>query len=280
MKTIFHRFLGIVLVVFAVTGMLLSLAGLAGVWGYKKRVETSLAQKLELLSTTLETTTQGLEIASQSLETSSKSITAIQTTLDSLAISIEDSTPMLDSLDTLLSDDLPATITSTQTSLASAQSSAKIIDGFLNIVSLILPGNPYNPAVPLHEALGQVSASLDGLPGSFTEMATSLETTNDNLVVIKANVELIATSVSQIERSLADAKEVVSQYQEIVTKLQGTVETAQKQLSLWLNGLVWISTLLLVWLGVMQVGLLLQGLDILATSDHEPGLQEPPTPGG
>ena len=279
MKTIFHRFLGIVLVVFAVTGMLLSLAGLAGVWGYKKRVETNLAQKLDLLSTTLETTTQGLEIASQSLETSSESITAIQTTLDALAISIEDSAPMLDSLDTLLSDDLPATITSTQTSLASAQSSAKIIDGFLNFVSLILPGDPYNPAVPLHEALGQVSASLDGLPGSFTEMAASLETTNDNLVVIKANVELIATSVSQIERSLTDAKAVISQYQVVIVDLQQTIETAKNQLPSWLNGLAWISTLLLLWLGVMQIGLLLQGLDVLAISGREPGLQEPPTPG-
>jgi hypothetical protein len=114
----------------------------------------------------METTVQALEVAQASLKSSIESVTSVENTLNATATTIETSGPMLDTLAGLMKDDLPTTISSTQTSLISAQESARIIDTVLRALTRIpfVSNDLYNPPVPLHIALGQVSTSLMGCP--------------------------------------------------------------------------------------------------------------------
>jgi len=241
------------------------LVSLVVLWLYKQPFQSSLVRQIDNVNSALKTTSEGLDLVTLSLSTASSSVTTLEETVETLAQSIQDTTPMIDTLSIFISEDLPTTITSTQTSLIAAQSSARIIDTVLGIITKIpfFPGEPYNPPVPLHIALGRVSSSLDDLPRTFSAMDTSLKATSQNLTLIQANIHLIAKDISQVNQSLNEAKQVVSQYQHLVSRLQNNLKNIQTQAPFWLNALAWTLTALLLWIGSSQVGLLLLGMDIL-----------------
>jgi len=265
MKNSFRRISAYLLIFSGAIGVALSLVSLVVLWLYKQPVESALIHQIDNVNSALKTTSEGLNLVSQSLSTTTGSVSTLENTVETLAQSIQDTTPMIDTLSIFISEDLPATITSTQTSLIAAQSSARIIDNVLGIVTKIpfFPGEPYNPPVPLHIALGRVSSSLDDLPRTFIAMDTSLKATSQNLTLIQANIHLIAKDISQVKQSLSEANQVVSQYQLLVSRLQKNLKNMQTQAPLWLDALAWALTIFLVWIGSSQVGLLLLGLDIL-----------------
>ena len=264
MKSTVSRTIGLVLIVSAISGILICALGIIAVWKLKSPLIQAANTNLATLSTMLASTDEGLALAAQSLETASTSIDTLQSTVDTLAKSINNTTPLVDTLSSLLSDDLPETIQATQTSLGSAQSSAKIMDNVLKVVTSIpfFPGEPYNPSVPLNVALGQISDSLKPLPDTFSAINVSLEKTKDNLVVIKADIGLIAEYIRQIQRSLDKSQTVVTQYQTITESLQRRVTSAEQKIPRVINASAWIATLVLLWLASTQIGLLVQGLEM------------------
>jgi hypothetical protein len=262
MKLVLKRLIGLVLIGTAVAGMLLCLAGLAGLWHVKPRVTAKLTAGLKLTGTTLETTAQGLDIVDLSLQTASASTAALDVALLTLAKSISDTVPLVDSLTALTGQDLPAIVIAAQTSLVTTQSSARIVDEVLRSVTSIpfFPGERYNPSVPLHVAFGQVSASLDDLSQSFAGMESSLKMTGANLGMVESEVHQMATQIRHIDTSLDEAEKVVGQYQALILKLRAQVEQIQAALPRWMNLLTWVLAVILVWIGIAQIGLLMQGL--------------------
>jgi uncharacterized phage infection (PIP) family protein YhgE len=265
MKSILSHFIGLILITSAIIGFLICTVGIIAMWKLKTPVIQAAKANLEILTTTLASTNEGLTLAAQSLETASASIDALQTTVDTLAKSINDTTPLIDSLASLLSNELPDTIEATQTSLKSAQSSAKIMDNVLKVVTSIpfFPGEPYNPPVPLNVALGQVSDSLKPLPESFSEIKNSLEKTRGNLDVVKVDIGVTVENVLQIKQSLDASQMVISQYQTITNSLELRVTSAQQLIPKVINTSAWIATIVLVWLATTQIELFVQGQEML-----------------
>jgi methyl-accepting chemotaxis protein len=194
----------------------------------------------------------------------------VQSTTASLAQSLEDAVPILDSLDRLVRNDLPATITATQTSLASAQTSAKLIDDVLGAITQLplLPLDQYAPEIPLHVALGQVSESLDPLPASFENIADSLETARGNLSELQVQVKGVNAELDEINANLASATSAITQYRAITHELQVKIDAAQTKLSSSLNRISWTVTAILCWLIIASLGLLTQGLEFFGVQIH------------
>jgi len=266
MKHVFRRFFGLVLAIFSAIGLLLFLLGIFAVWKYKPPAEEVLNSGLELLDTTLSATREGLTLADQSLDTASTSMETLETTVDALSLLISNTVPLADSMSLMMGEELPGTIRATQLSLDSAQSSARIIDNVLIIVSSIpfFPGEPYNPAVPLNVSLRQVSESLDPLPAAFQDMESNLASTSDNLEIMKAEIALIARDIHQISKSLEESQNVIAQYQQVTALLQSKLKSLQKHLSTGMDIAAWVFTVILVWLAITQVGLLAQGFEMLS----------------
>lgn len=266
MKHVFRRFFGLILAIFSAIGLLLFILGIFAVWKYKPPAEELLNSGLELLDTTLSATREGLTLADQSLDTASASMETLETTVDALSLLISNTVPLADSMSLMMGEELPGTIRATQLSLDSAQSSAKIIDNVLTIVSSIpfFPGDPYNPAVPLNVSLRQVSESLDPLPSAFQDMESNLEATSDNLEIMEAEIALIARDINKISKSLEESQKVIAQYQQVTSVLQSKLKSVQKHLSNGMDIAAWVFTVVLVWLAITQVGLLAQGLEMLS----------------
>ncbi len=165
MSRTLSRLFGFILIITGLVGIAISSVGLTTLWRNKARMTERIHADLELTINALEATAEGLRIADQSLETAAVNITTMESTLTTVAESLAETPELLDAISDLISNDLPDTIGATQASLEAAQSSAEIIENVLIILTSIpfLPGDPYEPEVPLHVSLGEVSTSLDAM---------------------------------------------------------------------------------------------------------------------
>jgi hypothetical protein len=272
MKQLLARLVGFILVIGAILGLILSIAGLVIVSSVENQVTTRIVAGLDLLDSALGSTADGLSVADKALVEAGDTVRSLETTTLGVSQTISDTIPLVDSVATLVGEDLPSSISAAQTALTAAESSAKVADDTLALLAALalLSGVEYEPPVPLHTGIAQISGSLDRLPAAFTEMERGLDTTSSNLARIETDVAWLSGSIGQIDTSLDDARSVVGQYQSVVVSLRAELASTRETLPRWLGWLRWGISLILVWLGIAQLGLLSQGLELVRREWGQP----------
>ena len=260
-----RRLFGLLLIVAAAAGFVFSVVGLFEIWHYRPVVTQKVIDTLALFDQALNTTQDGLAIVGQVVQTTTVDIAALQTTTQALAQTIHDTSPMLDSLASLTSTDFPAAVAATQTSLASAQSSALLIDNVLATLTSIpfLQVAAYKPDVPLHTALAQVSTGLNSLTPALATINSSLVEGKTNLGVIEIELNKISETTNGISTALGSAQTVIDRYKTVTTQFKEQIEAMQLLVPGWMTTITWILTFILGWSLIAQVGLGTQGLDML-----------------
>jgi ABC-type transporter Mla subunit MlaD len=253
------------LILTAGLGLLFSAAGILVIWQVNQPLTDNLLSGLDLTLETLRATRSGLETAQASLESAAGSLESLQNTLQATGLALDTSLPAIQTAADLVGEELPNTLAATQTSLASAQATARLIDDVLRLVSAVpfFGGPGYNPDVPLSESLGRISRSLSALPQALTGMQTNLEILGDNLATIQANLAAVSGQTAQIEASLQATQQTFDHYLETTHKLIERLVSLRRGLPGWIDLLAWGGSLFLAWLGVAQIGLLLQGAEML-----------------
>jgi hypothetical protein len=274
------RVFGLLLVITAATALIFSVVGLFEIWSYRPGVTQTVNDTLASMDQALTTTQDGLTVVSQVVQTTTADAASLQRVIEALAQTIHDTNPMLDSLSNLTSQDFPAAIDATQTSLASAQGSALLIDNVLTAITSLplLPTSAYKPDVPLHTALAQVSTSLNSLKPALVTINTSLVDGKTSLGVVEGELAKMSDTLKGIGVTLGSAQTIISQYQTTTAQLKQRVEATQVVASGWITTITWILTFLLVWLLIAQLGLGAQGLDLLRArplAKEDSGLVEP-----
>mgnify|MGYP000053029214 CR=1 FL=1 len=271
MKRFLLRLGGLALIVAGAFGLMFSLVALAFVARAKEGATTAILARVDLASQALDATAEGLIVVSASLTRAQTTLGVLEATTEGVARTLGESKPLINDLASLAGEDLPASITATQRSLAGVEASAKVVDDTLAaLTSLPFIGTlVYAPQEPLHTSLAEVSDSLGTLSTSFQQMQADLNTTGDNLERVKTDVETLARNIGAMDASLRDAQGVVSRYQGVVASLQADMHTLRGELPSGLNLVAWGIALILIWLGVAQVGLLSQGLEMLGRSRRE-----------
>lgn len=258
------RFASFLLLAGAVFGLLLSIGGLLTVWRLEARLSAGLGDAIDKAGLALDGAGGLLAAVDQSLGRVEEQIALIEkTTLDAadtLAATGETSR----SAAGLIGGDLKDVILQTQTALTAAQGSARLIDDTLGIISAIpLIGARYKPDLPLHTGLEQVNRSLDGVPASLEKMQADMETAARNLVVLETNIAAMSASVGEIKASLKEARRLTTDYGEVLGGLQVSQAAAAEKMPGWLRMFNWAATAFLVWLAISQLGLFIQGIQLL-----------------
>ncbi|MGB8212693.1 MAG: hypothetical protein WCE68_03950 [Anaerolineales bacterium] len=260
-----RRMVGILFVLAAMVGIIFSLICLIAIWRYRPAVTKTVDDNLALCDQALGTTQDVLNIVSQVVQTTTTEVASLQATTNTLALATQGTNPMIDSLINLTGKDLPAAVSATQASLASAQSSALLIDNALAVLTSI-PFSPvaaYKPDVPLHTALAQVSTSLNTLIPSLATINTSLADSKTSLGAVDVELTNISGTTQGISSTLTSAQTVIGQYKATTSQLKANVETAQRQAPTWILAITWILSFVLGWLLITQLGLGIQGLDLV-----------------
>jgi methyl-accepting chemotaxis protein len=207
-------------------------------------------------------------VSQKTLNTSVESIQLLQSTLKATADAIGSSGPMMDSIAAMMTEDLPTTIRATQSSLEAVEKSTKIVDSVLRALT-IFNRSAYNPEKPLHEAVIDVSDSLNDLPESLAEMESSLTETQGNLEVIQSDLALMAENMSEVETSVEDFSAVFDQYLDLIDELLDKLETLANNFPKYIYWLAVGATIFLVWMAIAQLGLLTQGWELLHRKEEE-----------
>jgi hypothetical protein len=265
MTTRLRRFLGFLMLLTAAGGLIFTVYIGSQVWRMRPAVTEMLDSNIALLKDMVITSSDLLVLVDSTLQTASDELDILLESILSMSNIMQDAGPLIDSLQTLTGENLPATLAATQTSLDTAQQSADIIDNFLRLVSRIpfFPGDPYNPEVPLSESLSRISNSLDSITPAMVEIQTNLASSKESIAEIDTQLASISDSAVKLQKNLSDAQITIQRYHEQMEEVQSRLTQAQLAVPKWVDRVAWTITLLLVWLGLAQAGLLVQGIYLL-----------------
>jgi uncharacterized phage infection (PIP) family protein YhgE len=265
--------IGIGMICLAILGFLLSVFLLYEVWNYRQPVINGLQSSLDHASSLLQTTDEGLGVIDQVVSNVYTSTLYLNDATDTLAQTMKSTTSFMDSAGNFIGEDLITTITNTQTALDSAQASAAVIDNILNTISKVpFIGINYAPITPLNTALGQVTSSLDPVQESLKSFQTDLSTTQANMQVLTDQLSGLDQKILTINQNLAQAQNTIADYRTEVNSIKLSVANTKAHLSTWITLIASVFTLVILSLVAIQIGMLLQGITLLAPERRDQDL--------
>ena len=172
---------------------------------------------MDTIEMTVAATTNMLDVVNTTLDQAGANIQAIEASLIDVTAALSTASNVADTVGTMIGEDFTRVIAETQTSLDSVETSAKLIDDTLRIVSAVpFIGARYRPEVPLQETISAVNLSLDELPASFAVVQSELEQTSTSVDNIQRDLDNLSMTIGEIETSLTEAKVVLEQYRTVV----------------------------------------------------------------
>jgi len=261
MRSFLNRALGIALISATSIGLLLSIFFLVQVWRLRNPVKARLQSILNQTSSVLQTTSQGLEVIDQIVHNVYSSTIYLDSTTSALAQTLKSTDLFIGSAGDFLGEDVINTITNTQRTLETAKSSAQVIDNIMFTLSRVpLIGIDYNPSLPLNQALGQVSDSLDPFQGSLKSFQTNLQSTQADLKTFNEQLLILDKNIKAINQNLASSQAVIDDYRAQALAYQSSIAEVKDALPGWINATCWILSLVILWVILIQIGILLQGI--------------------
>jgi ABC-type transporter Mla subunit MlaD len=257
--------IGIGMVGLSILGILLSVFLLYQVWHYRQPVINGLQSGLDHTSSLLQTTDEGLAVIDQVVSNVYTSTLYLNDATDALAQTMQSTTSFMNSAGNFIGEDLITTITNTQTALNSAQASAAVIDNILSTISKVpFIGINYAPTTPLNTALGQVTSSLDPVQESLKNFQTNLSTTQTNMQVLTDQLAGLDQKILTITQNLAQAQKTIGDYRAELNSIKLSVANTKANLATWITTFAAIITLIILSLVAIQIGMLFQGITLLA----------------
>ncbi len=272
-----RRILGIWVMLAGILGLILSIAGLVGVWMVKPAIATYLDSTIVTLKTSMDTSQSVMQVTGKALGATVDSVDALSVMLGATATSVNDTQPILTQMNDFMGDKLPATMQSATDLLKTAEQAAEVLDSSirsLNAFRTVMgsvpliggfveqPTTPYNPEVPLAQSLGDLATQFESLPAMFTEMAVNLDKADDSLGTIQSSLVTMSDSVSMISSSLSEYEIMVTQSGSSMDNLKSVLTNLQTNLSTILNGATIAITLILLWMLTAQIVILSQGWEL------------------
>ncbi len=274
---ILRRLLGVFVMIAGIIGLLLSLAGLAGIWMAKPVITSSLDTTLATLSTTVETSKDTLAITYDALGATIDSVDGLSEMLVTTAATVEDTQPVITEVTVLMGVTLPETLQAATDSLLTAEQAAKSLEsaivsfetfqaiiGATPFLNAFVPATQttYSPEKPLADSLGELAVSIAEIPPSFEVMSTQLGSADDNLDSLKGSLETMSQSVSRISDSLEEYQAMISQSEASMDDINTLLNNVQSNLDRILTAATVVLVLFFLWLLAAQVVIFSQGYEL------------------
>lgn len=254
------RIIGVLLVIAAVVSLVFSLIVTYGVWSVRTPAAEAALAGLRLADDTLTTTNDALAAVDAALLNAASSVAAAQDTFRSLSQTIYATGPTLQGLAGFLSEGLPETLRSTQSTVNAAAESAKIVDTVLDVLAAIPFVNfSYAPQTPLSETLGNVAGSLRTLPDGLEALGADLAGTGGTLPELASSLEEFGASIESVDESLASAQQIIASYRVLIDDYQAMIATLERLVPLLTGVIPAVLTFVVFWLAVVQVAALRAG---------------------
>jgi len=272
-----RRLLGIWVMLAGILGLILSIAGLVGVWLVRPTIATYMDSTITTLKSSIDASQSVMQVTGKALGATVDSIDALSVMLDATATSVNDTQPVLDQVNYLMGEKLPATMEAATESLIAAQQGAEVLDSsirslntFRAVMSAVpfvggfveAPTSTYDPEVPLAKSLGDIAVQFEDLPQTFSEMAVNLDKADDSLETIQSSLVTMADSVSMISASLSEYETMIGQSESSMDNVKSILTGLQTNQNTIINYGAIALTLVLLWMLTAQVVMFSQGWEL------------------
>jgi ABC-type transporter Mla subunit MlaD len=267
------RICGLLLVIISIVSLIISAVGLIGLWSARSAVTVALQDTAALITQTVATTQEALKVADTALQNAAESLQVLSGSTDSLANSIGSTQNALNSVTMLVRQDLPKTIEAARTALTSAQSTARVVDNFLGGLSGIQFLNiNYNPDVPLAQSIGDISASLSGLPAQLTKLGGDLDDINTNLPAAITTIRGLGGTLEEMDTTLTNAHTVLNDYADQLKTAHTALQPIGDRVPMYVTLFIAVLSFIMLWIIAVQLITLALGLQWFKFSrrDAEP----------
>ena len=253
--------LGLVLVILALISLVIDVAGIVQVWVLREPMTRDAIITLDLLNSTLDTTSQGLGIAKGSLKSVTTTLGALQTTVQSAAVTIDNASSSVNSVSSVIGTNLSGTVTSALGTLDAVENTTRTIDEVLTgLASLPFLNVQYDPAKSLSASVSDLSDQLNKIPESLGTLEKNLSDSGSSLDKVSDDANALAVSLGTVEKEMAQLVAVIEQYETQVKAFQGTVRNLREHIVTIVWGIVLFASFVLFWIGVTMVQTLATGL--------------------
>jgi len=245
--------IGLLLLVLSVVFFLVSLGGLVGIWVYNQPLTERALTLVETTSQDLEGAAAAIELSRTELISAQAQIDLLQAILETLGVNASEDLNRLADIVGKVEDTLTPVLDRVAGSIGVLRDSLLSIKDTLerlNELPLI------NIQVPGIEEIEQGAAQLGNLQNQIEEGGGKVEQLSQTT---KNTIDSLTTGFSKLETSIGILLETLDTYAEKIENTQAQLAYLDENLARWID---WISaalTVILVWLGISQVGLFILG---------------------
>jgi methyl-accepting chemotaxis protein len=271
MKKIIYAITGFSFSLAAALGIIVSILGIVFVWRQVPGTTERLVNTAIFAQRALDSTDDLLAVADSTLTQAEDNIALIADATQDVAETLKQTSTITTTVADAVGDEFTSVVDKTQTALGALESSAKLVDDTLSFISSIpLLGAKYSNQTPLYSSVVEINESLDEMPKTLKSLQDSLDSTANAFTGLNDSVSVLADNVAEIETSMKDAVAVVNRYQVLVDEAQVKTENMIEKLPRWISWTAIGLTVLLVWLIVIQAGLLMFGAEMAGLKRGQP----------
>lgn len=195
-----------------------------------------------VVDTGLETADRSLSVTGDGLTAMSETVDIVDSTLlvvidsserlggsiEEMGTTVEEVAAVVDETSDLLTVGLPSDIAAIRAALDGLVDTANVVDGVLGALSFV--GVPYNPEVPMDEALVEVDERI-------ADLAPRLRAQGERLAEVAIGVEEFGTTTADLGEDLRalrghieDSRGLLGEYQDSIDEALDSVGTGQSDL--------------------------------------------------
>jgi len=278
----FKRILGILMLLIALIGVILSIVGTYVAWSMVDSLGEGIDTTLELTSDGLDTVAQSLLLTKATVEDVTGSVATVQITTGNLSTTISDTRPLINQVTLVATEDVPNSIQAVQETMPNVAAVAGSIDDALETLSAFQfsqsflgvnigfdLGIEYAPEEPFEDSITQVGDSLDGVPDRLRGLEPFLATTNENMRIISENVETLAADLGDINENIENIQPLLDDYLELVYRTNDLIGQTRRGLEDQLRPIKIVIMVLFIWIGLTQVAPLYLGWELFSGSRND-----------
>ena len=271
-----RRILGAVILLVALVGV--GVGAVGAMYGHLvvDGLGSSLDTSLDLASQSLRTATETLLLTKTTAGQLSEGLDTIGSSALDVPQTISQTQLLVGDIGQIVTHDVPDGMEALQNSVPGLAQAAAMIDEALRTLSdlqleQMIQGFPmrldldlnYAPEVSIAESIELIGSSLEGVPLRLRGLESNLDATKDSLGTIRQDLVTMAGDLSGINSSITDIELQLDEYVRIVGEINTLIGQARVGVSRQLEMVKLGLTVLMAWLGLMQIAPLYIGWELM-----------------
>ena len=252
-KSTIKPIIGLALLILSVIFFVVSLGGLIGIWVYNQPLTDQALTLIETTSQDLEGAAAAIELSKAELISAGAQLDLLQAIMETLGINAEEDLNRLADIVGRVEDTLSPVLDSVAGGINTLRESLLTIKETLERINELPLVNIEIPGI---EEIEQGAGQLQDLQNQIEEGGGKIEqlsqTTQDT-------VDSLVTGFTRLETSIDSLMETLDEYAQKIDATQDQLTYLEQNLPRWIDYTSAILTVILVWLGISQVGLFVLG---------------------